>query len=146
MVFTFKGDIVDNRWMALEIQNHIFSTYNVPLYANKFSKKEFNILFSTCFAYNETLLDMAFNDALTLYERSMFYSVTPLKQFLHEIEDLEYYDTARAPYNNFVYVYWSLISNNILFLDTMYNNNHMEHVDSVWTNYLKYIHRHEDGE
>lgn len=89
----------------MELQNYFVNTYKSAFSLNSILSKEFNVLLSNAYYFNNNLLNLTYNNVFTLYERSKFYTSNGLGQFLHENEDLEYYENSRAPYNSIIYSY-----------------------------------------
>lgn len=114
-------------WLSERNSNTVLGKHLLSFYVNK---SYFNIA-------------GAVPPKLRFLERLLYLQDSLPKEHSHELEQLEYYETAKAPYESFIKVWIDLFDSRIRFLDLLYNLKAHKQLMFVWTNYLEYLEMHD---
>jgi hypothetical protein len=101
-----------------------------------------NQLLSNSYGFSNFQLNNNTLGSFEFLERLSFYSSNPYKKLSYEIENIEYFDTSTVSYENFINIWTALITERIMFLDSVHNTLFTRQVERVWTNYIKYLDMH----
>ncbi len=91
-------------------------------------------------AFNSTLTE---NNNFKFLEQIYYYSSNPYLKLQHELENIEYYHSSTISYENFINIWSALITERIMFFDSLHNKTFIRQVERVWTNYIKYLDMHD---